>query len=139
MNITTFPRKKLKLSKSTTLLITVLVVIGVLTSGCKEVSEFPLGSFETVHEGEIWVMDFNTNGSWNAHYGGELFTSGTYSISGERITWDTDSYCDQGGVPSVATYRWKIRNDSLTFKLEGEELCLSRKIILEDETYQRIR
>lgn len=104
-------------------------------TGCGSTQDLLPGQYGTVHQGQTWVIDLKSDGNWTGTFGGELLTSGTYSLEGEQITWLSDSHCEGTGHPGEATYRWKFRNDRLTFTSIGGDPCLSRKVILKDEVY----
>jgi hypothetical protein len=116
-----------------TLLILVSILFG--ASSCGPTQDLSAGQYRTIHQGQAWVIDLQSDGSWTGTYGGELLTSGTYELEGGQITWLTDSHCEESGHPGEATYRWRFRNDSLTFTSIGRDPCSSREVILEDEVY----
>lgn len=109
-----------------------------ILSGCGPTQEFSPGRYQTIHQGQSWILDFDPDGSWSGTFSGDLFTSGTYSIDGDQLTWLTDSHCLETGYPGPATYRLRIRNSFLTFSRIGSDPCLSRQVILEDERYQKL-
>jgi hypothetical protein len=116
------------------LLILLFILVG--SAGCGSNQELIPGRYGTVHEGQTWVINLQDHGSWTGTFSGELLTSGTYIKEGDQIIWLTDSHCEGSGHPGEGIYRWKYRNDKLSFKAIGEDPCLSRKVILEDEVYR---
>lgn len=104
-------------------------------TGCGSTQDLLPGKYGTVHQGQTWVIDLQSDGSWTGIFGGELLTSGTYRLEGDKITWLSDSHCEGTGHPGAAAYRWRFQNGSLTFHSIGRDPCLSRNIILEDEVY----
>jgi hypothetical protein len=105
-------------------------------SACGTSGDISPGRYSTVHQGQTWVLDLSPGGSWTGTFSGELLTVGTYTIDGDRITWQTDSHCEETGNPGAATYRVRERDGRYTFSLKGRDPCQSRQIILEDEIYQ---
>lgn len=116
-----------------TLLISVSILFAV--SSCGTTQDLTPDQYRTIHQGQTWVIDLQSDGSWTGTYGGEVLTSGTYHLEGGQITWLTDSHCEGSGNPGEATYSWRFRNDRLTFTSIGRDPCLSREVILEDEVY----
>jgi hypothetical protein len=115
------------------LLLVILILIG--ATACGSTQDLLPGRYGTVHEGQTWVIDLQGDGSWTGTFSGKLLTSGSYILEGEKIIWLTDSHCEGSGHPGEGTYRWKYRNDRLTFTSIGKDPCLSREVILEDEVY----
>ena len=116
-------------------LLLILVTIFFSASGCQPNQELLPGQYRTSHQGQTWVIDLRSDGSWTGTFGGELLTSGTYTLEEGQITWLSDSHCEGTGYPGEATYRWRFQNDQLTFTSVGRDPCRSREIILEDEVY----
>lgn len=87
-------------------------------------STFPYGTY-TADSGSIDTIVLNADGSFTfTGYGIEI-SSGTFSIRGNELTWDTDAFCDErdGGK---ATYHWTLDGDDLRFQLQGEDGCTGR-------------
>jgi hypothetical protein len=116
--------------------ILLLATFLMLMVGCGSTQDLLPGRYGTTHEGQTWVIDLQDDSSWTGTFGGELLTTGRYELDWNQITWLTDSHCESSGHPGEGTYRWRYRNDRLTFKAIGEDPCMSRKVILEDEVYR---
>jgi hypothetical protein len=115
-------------------LILFLLLLSLL--GCSSGPNFPVGTYEIDHHGKPWVMEFMDDGEWKGYYDGELYASGTYSISGHQLTFSTDDYCDELR-PKPATYTWAYDDGLLTFQLVGEDPCLDRKTVVDNKTYTK--
>jgi hypothetical protein len=94
-----------------------------------DADEFPVGVYHqpgaTDAEG---TMEFTSDGTFVAiGSDGLVVTEGTYSVDGDRFTWETDSYCkDIAEDAESATYTWSQDGDLLTMTLDGEDLCSDR-------------
>jgi hypothetical protein len=93
---------------------------------------FPTGRF--VAEDADWVLTLDDDGSFTFSESGVVAASGTFSLRGNELTWETDSYCDRAGK---ATYTWTFENDTLLLEVKGEDECASRLEVLDDIPYQR--
>ena len=120
------------------IVIAILLIASILVMmvGCSSNQDLLPGRYGTIHEGQTWIIDLQVDGSWTGTFGGELLTRGEYELDWDQITWLTDSHCESSGHPGEGTYRWRYRNGRLTFKSIGNDPCLSREVILEDEVYR---
>ena len=83
---------------------------------------FPIGVFAA--KDRDWVFRFDS-GSYTWSESGEVVASGTFSIQGNELTWQTDSYC--GNEASMkSTYTWVFENDTLEFQVKGKDNCTDR-------------
>lgn len=100
-----------------------------------DTSEFPVGVYHqpgsTDAEG---TMEFTSDGTFVlTGSDGLVFTEGTYSVDGDRFTWETDSYCSGfGDDAQSATYTWTLDGDLLTMTVDGEDLCTPRVGVIQD-------
>ena len=127
--------KKNPLFSLVLIIILLLVILLFVLVGCGSTQDLLPGRYETMHEGQTWVIDLQSDGSWTGTFGGELLTTGSYELEANQITWLSDSHCEGTGHAGEASYRWRYRNDRLTFKSIGVDPCVSREVILEDEVY----
>jgi len=96
-----------------------------LLSACAR-SDFPTGTYES---GSGYIQtEFNNDGSFTFSIGGQVMSTGTYSIQGHELIWETDSYCDEISA-GKATYTWTFENDTLLFEVKGEDKCADRLIV----------
>jgi hypothetical protein len=61
-----------------------------------------------------------------------VVTQGTYSIDGDQLTWENDSFCKTvSEAAESATYTWTADGDLLTMIVEGEDLCTVRVRVIQ--------
>jgi hypothetical protein len=100
-----------------------------------DADEFPVGVYHqpgsTDAEG---TMEFTSDGTFVlTGSDGLVFTEGTYSVDGDRFTWETDSYCKGVGEDAEsASYSWSLDGDLLTMTPDGEDLCSDRMALAQD-------
>lgn len=116
-------------------LLIVWVTMGVLLAGCggSDAAAFPTGSFAKQNR-DTYVLEFKDDGKFVYYVDGEIETSGTYSVQGSVLTWETDSLCD-GYDANPATYEWTYENGVLALTLKGEDRCSDRKAVLHLTSY----
>ncbi|MGE5211757.1 MAG: hypothetical protein ACM3MM_10865 [Acidobacteriota bacterium] len=59
--------------------------------------------------------------------GGDVFTEGTYTIDGDEITFETDSFCEAiapDSTPETYTFEWD--DEVLTFVDNPDDTCADR-------------
>ena len=88
---------------------------------------FPYGTFVSDSGSDQMVL--NADGSFTYSESGTVVTTGTFSIQGNELTWETDSYCDERGA-GKATYTWTFEDDTLVLQLKGEDHCSDRRYVL---------
>jgi hypothetical protein len=91
-------------------------------------NEFPVGVYHEPGSTDAGgSMEFKSDGTFVLAYGDEIVTDGTYSIDGDQLTWETDSWCKNISADAEsATYTWTEEGDLLTMTVEGEDLCIDR-------------
>jgi hypothetical protein len=91
-------------------------------------NEFPVGVYHQQGSTDAsGTMEFKSDGTFVLADGDEIVTEGTYSIDGDQLTWDTDSWCkDISAEAESATYTWTQDGELLTMTVEGEDLCTDR-------------
>ena len=111
------------------------VAMAVLLAGCggSEAADFPTGSF-VPQNWDTYVLEFKDDGTYVYYVDGEIYTSGTYSVQGNALTWETDSYCDALNV-NPATYEWTYEDGVLAFTLKGQDTCVERKKSVHEISY----
>jgi hypothetical protein len=95
------------------------------------ITGFPTGVFAA--KDGAWVLTFDDDGSFTFSESGTAVTSGTFSIRGNELTWETDDYCDRAGK---ATYTWTFENDTLSFQVKGKDNCADRLAALDSIPYE---
>jgi len=95
---------------------------------------FPTGVF--VHETrQNLTLQFNDDGSYIVREGNVVDATGTYSISGNQYTEDTDYLpCKHA---RTATYTWTFDGRILTFELVGEDNCIERRESLDGVAWMK--
>ena len=91
--------------------ITCILSMLILLSACTG-SKFPTGTYVS----ETFQTEFNDDGSFIFPIGEQVLSKGTYSVQGDELTWETDSYCDEIGG-GKAIYTWTFENDTLLFEV----------------------
>jgi len=111
--------------KHITRVICIMFVLTVLSAcGTSSVqSSFPTGMF--LSESGPFKTEWREDGTYTSWMNGQEITSGTYSVNGNELTYESDSYCDSLGA-GKATYAWTLEDDTLTFELKGEDECSDR-------------
>ena len=60
------------------------------------------------------TIEFKSDGTFVLADGAAIVTEGTYSIDGDQLTWDTDSWCKNVSADAEsATYTWTQDGDLL--------------------------
>ena len=95
---------------------------------------FPAGTFGT-GDG-TWKLVFKGDGTFTFSMADQGSASGTYSVHGNEITWETTDYCDQNNL-GKATYTWAYANETLVFQVEGEDPCFYRGEKLQNIPYHK--
>jgi hypothetical protein len=67
---------------------------------------------------------------------GEVEARGKFSIQGNELTWETDSYCDQSDA-GKATYIWTYENDILQLQVKGKDKCSERYRRVDNFEYKK--
>ena len=91
-------------------------------------NEFPVGVYHQPGSTDAsGTMEFKSDGTFVLAEGDAVVTEGTYSIDGDQLTWETDSWCKNVSADAEsATYTWTQDGDLLTMTVEGEDLCTDR-------------
>ena len=80
-------------------------------------SAIPAGTNEIV---------FRDDGTYTYLIGGQVLLEETYAIEGNEITFlSDDSDCEDMGA-NPATYKWHLKDGTLTFEVVGQDLCAQR-------------
>jgi|GEM_PF-1552094 len=116
------------------LLLACLIIIMMASASCQPKSSFPYGTYTS--EDGIYQWALNEDGSWEFSYSksGRIISVGTFSVQGDEVTWETDSYCDEI-KPRQATYTWTFKDDILVFKVKGADICSSRHNVIQNKLY----
>jgi lysophospholipase L1-like esterase len=102
------------------------------TGEMEPVVNSPKGRF-AAKDGD-WVLTFDDDGRFTFSESGVVAASGTFSIQGNELTWETDSYCGNAALMK-ATYTWTFENDTLLFQLKGKDNCADRLAVLDNIPY----
>ncbi len=124
--------------KSRTARIAVMAIaISGLFAACGDngdTSEFPVGVYHEPGSADTsGTIEFKSDGTYVLLGGGEVVVSeGTYSIDGDQLTWETDSYCKAVSEDvESATYTWTEDGDLLTMSVVGEDRCTGRVAVIQ--------
>lgn len=122
-------------SKTARIAVVAIAIMGPLAacSDDGDTGEFPVGVYHmpgaTDAEG---TMEFTSDDTFELRFTGEIVTEGTYSIDGDQLTWETDSFCKEiGDDAESATYTWALDGELLTMTVEGEDLCPDRAELMQ--------
>ncbi len=107
------------------ILAALLVVLAACQSPEATPEPFPTGKFKATSDPGMGY-EFNADGTFGYFFGGaEPVVTGTYTISGDRLSLvdpeETDPLC-QGEV----TYTWSFDGTNLTFTPTAEDTCRPR-------------
>lgn len=100
--------------------------------GCSA-ERFPFGRYTT--DTEDFVLELTPTGEFSIYEYGNRVTIGTYTVQGNKLTWETDTFCDSNGF-GKATYTWSYDNGTLLFQVQGEDQCEGRITVLDGRPYQ---
>jgi hypothetical protein len=109
------------------MLLLLLVLFACSNSSSETNQRFPYGVY-TSNPGTDQIT-LEENGNFTYKVSSSVLTSGTFSVQGSEITWETDSYCDQSGARK-ATYKWTFNNDILIFNILVQGTCPDRLAVL---------
>jgi hypothetical protein len=113
-----------------------VALVGVLaacSSSGPAAKPFQTGNYQIVgHIPSDGLLQFRDDKTFSVISNGAQATSGTYSISGNVISYATDSYCKANGQES-ATYTWKWDGTKLTFAAKGTDKCSGRITTMSNE------
>ena len=116
------------------LLLACLVIIMMACAGCQPKSSFPYGTYTSEDGTYQWVLSEDGSTEFSFSKSGKVISAGTFSVQGDEVTWETDSYCD-AIKPRQATYTWTFKDDKLVFKVIGADICSSRHKVIQNKPY----
>lgn len=97
-------------------------------------NQFPTGVF-SAGDGK-YILEFGEDHRFKFIEYGNLTAVGTFSINGNEITWETDSFCDQENL-GKATYIWQYDKEMLSFQLIGKDKCSPREGVINGVAFQK--
>lgn len=107
-----------------TLLIAILLMV---LAGCSK-SDFPIGTIMADRNPKMKIT-FSEDGTYKYHIPGMVVAQGNYVIKGDKIIFESDSYCR--AVYDGAVYRWDVSGNIFTFIPEKIDGCKDRRETLE--------
>ncbi len=93
---------------------------------------FPYGTFFSSSGSNRLVLD--EDGTFMFSQSGKTISTGTFSIVGDKLTWETDSFCDKLDA-SPATYTWTYKDNALVLAVDVSDRCSSRVRVLNRVSY----
>jgi hypothetical protein len=79
-------------------------------------SDFPKAAFTiTTSDGNVWVLDFKTDGKFDVTQNGEAAVQGKYKVSKTQIEFVDESGPLAEPNAKEGIYQWKYEDDKLTF------------------------
>lgn len=127
----TYDEVTIMTTKSMRMAVLGLVATG-LVVGCgdDDGDDFPVGTYQQTGAGGTLVL--REDGTFELdEMGGGLVTEGTYSVDGDQVTWESDSWCAARGEDAEsATYEWELDGDQLNLTVVGEDRCDGRVIAI---------
>lgn len=94
---------------------------------------FPYGTYVTSSGSNKLVL--HDDGTYMFSQSGRTISTGTFTIDGDKLTWETDSYCDKLSA-SPATYTWTYKDNTLVLAVDVSDQCSSRVRVLNRVPYQ---
>ena len=110
--------------------IVVVAALGMLGGCSDDEDEFPTGKIVPVSatSTEEGYFEYKSDGTYVGIDGaGDMFTEGTYTIDGDEITFENDSFCEAsapGSNPVTYTFEWD--GEMLTFGDNPDDTCADR-------------
>jgi hypothetical protein len=99
-----------------------------------DTSEFPVGVYHPPGSTDAGgTMEFKSDGTFVLVAANEVVvTEGTYSIDGDQLTWESDSFCKtESDAAESATYTWTEDDNLLIMTVRGEDLCTRRVEVIQ--------
>jgi hypothetical protein len=77
-----------------------------------------------------WTLRLGGDGRYEVGHDGESVVRGSYTVSGDRLTFVNDGGIMSCGASGAAagSYEWSLRGDQLTF-VDGTDQCEARRAI----------
>jgi hypothetical protein len=93
-------------------------------------TEFPTGKTISVNatSTEDGYIEYGSDDTYVGIDGtGDVFTEGTYTVEGDEITFETDSYCEAvAPATTPVTYTFEWDGNVLTFVENPDDTCADR-------------
>jgi hypothetical protein len=89
---------------------------------------FPVGTFTYACGGHVKVAVFGDDGRVTVYVDGEQFAEARYSVSGHVVSYHDIDPPSGDESPTLATYRWRYEDESLSFVLIRDSMDRRRKM-----------
>lgn len=108
--------------------IVVVAAFGMLgaCSDDQDETEFPTGKFVpvTATSTDGGYIEYKSDGTYvGVDESGDMFTEGTYTVDGDEITFENDSYCADN-EPVTYTFEWE--DEVMSFGDNPDDTCADR-------------
>jgi hypothetical protein len=105
-----------------------LGLLGACGSSSKSGSTFPTGQYVPADTSKgTAIFEFKTDKTWSL----AGYSSGTYSTSGNTLTFETDTFCKKVSADvEKASYTWTWDGTLLKFAPKGTDKCADRVTVM---------
>jgi len=110
----------------------ICVLLMVITLFACSGPSFPYGTFVSSSGSNKLVLD--EDGTYIFSQSGRRISTGTFSVVGDKLTWETDSFCDKLDVGQT-TYTWTFEENTLVLAVDVSDRCSSRVRVLNRVSY----
>ncbi len=114
------------------IIVSICVLLLIFSMYACSTSRNPYGTYTSDSGG--YQLELNDDGTFTFLSKGKVESKGTFSLNGNEITWDTDSFCDLQGN-GKSTYTWTLKDDTLVMTVQGEDKCSDRQTVIDQFPY----
>ena len=98
-----------------------------LLTAASQAPKFPGGVFKTSDGTNTIAIDFDSSGVLNVFVNNEAFSSGSWAVKADTLTFGRIQGPEGYSCATEAKYLWALAENQITFKLAGEDDCQSRR------------